>query len=51
MGTSRKPRKPGQNGLNDDIYLYSCEDSICETKTQLHEYGHITNVPHWGDCI
>ncbi len=37
----------GENGLADDLYLYSCASSACAKPTQLSDYGHITNVPRW----
>jgi hypothetical protein len=37
----------GDDGLAEDLYLYSCTDSSCGSITQLAEYGHITNVPRW----
>jgi len=37
--------------LSEDIYLYSCDDSSCETKTQLQDYGHITNVHRWPKSV
>lgn len=37
----------GQGQMSSDIYLYSCDDSTCGTKTQDQEYGHITNVHRW----
>jgi len=37
----------GRGDLTKDIYLYSCDDDSCTTKTQLNEYGHITKVVRW----
>lgn len=36
----------GRGGLSSDIYVYRCTDASCTAKTQLEEYGRVTNV-HW----
>ena len=37
--------------LSSDIYLYSCDDADCGTKTQIQDYGHITNVHRWPTSL
>lgn len=38
----------GKGELSSDIFLYACGvDSTCNTKTQLLDYGHVTNVHRW----
>ncbi|MGB5834178.1 MAG: thaumatin family protein [Thiohalocapsa sp.] len=33
--------------LSTDLYVYKCDDADCSTKTQLDDYGHVTNVHRW----
>ncbi|WPL11479.1 MULTISPECIES: thaumatin family protein [Thiorhodovibrio] len=38
----------GQGQLSSDIYVYGCgDDATCTAKTQLADYGHVTNVQRW----